>query len=43
MEVAFDRAEPSPAGFWIRFVASTIDDVVFLVVEFVLGTVAGVV
>jgi uncharacterized RDD family membrane protein YckC len=43
METAFDRAEPSPAGFWIRFLANTIDNVMFLVVEFVLGVAAGVV
>jgi uncharacterized RDD family membrane protein YckC len=43
METPLGRAEPSPAGFWIRVAASVIDYVVFLVVEFVLGVAAGLV
>ncbi len=43
METGLDRASPSPAGFWIRVVAIVIDNVVFLVVEFVLGVAAGLV
>jgi uncharacterized RDD family membrane protein YckC len=43
METALDPTEPSPAGFWIRFVANVIDSMVFLVVEFVLGVAAGLV
>ena len=33
METAFDRREPAPAGFWIRFVAVLIDVVVILAVQ----------
>jgi uncharacterized RDD family membrane protein YckC len=36
METAFDRVEPPPAGFWIRFGASVIDTAILLTTQLAL-------
>jgi uncharacterized RDD family membrane protein YckC len=43
MEAAFERGGPTPAGFWIRFVAFVIDMLLVLAGQFLFGVLAGLI